>query len=174
MQQCEEAGIDLGQWLMRDRNIQQLKALDTDLELALGRLSGGMYILTAQKGEVSSAMLASWVTQASLGPLGVAIAVAKDRAIESLLQVGDRFVLNILTEENAQPLMRHFLKRFPPGGDRFTGIKVYASSHGAKILAEALAYLECQVTSRLECSDHWLIYSTVDQGRVSSLGSWIK
>lgn len=169
VRQCEEAGIDLGQWITRDRTIQQLKAIDTDLELALGRLSGGLYILTAQKEDASSAMLASWVTQASLEPLGVAIAVAKDRAIESLLQVGDRFVLNILTEETAQPLMRHFLKRFPPGSDRFAGIKVYAASNGASILAEALAYLECQVTSRLECSDHWIIYSTVEQGRVSNL-----
>ncbi len=169
MQQCEEAGIDLGQWLTRDRTIRQLKALDTDLERALGRLSGGLYILTAQKEEVSSAMLASWVTQASMEPLGVAIAVAKDRAIESMLQMGDRFVLNILAEENAQPLMRHFLKRFPPGADRFAGIKVYAASNGASILAEALAYLECQVTSRMECSDHWIIYSTVERGRVSDL-----
>ena len=60
-------------------------------------------------------MLASWVTQASLEPLGVAIAVAKDRAIESLPQVGDRFVLNILEEENVQHLMRHFLKAFSTG-----------------------------------------------------------
>ena len=49
-------------------------------------------------------MLASWVAQASFKPLGFSIAVAKDRAIESLMQVGDRFVLNILEEGNFQPL----------------------------------------------------------------------
>lgn len=114
-------------------------------------------------------MLASWVTQASLEPLGVAIAVAKNRAIESLLQVGDRFVLNILEEENVQHLMRHFLKRIPPGADRFAGVKVYPAQNGAQILADALAYLECQITQRMECSDHWIIYSTVEAGRVSKL-----
>ena len=169
VQLCDLAGADLGQWLLRDRTMKQIKALDTDLERALGSLSGRLYILTIQNGDVASAMLASWVTQASLEPLGVAIAVAKDRAIESLPQVGDRFVLNILEEENVQHLMRHFLKRFPPGADRFAGIKVYPAKNNAQILADALAYLECQITHRMECHDHWIIYSTVGAGRVSKL-----
>jgi flavorubredoxin/flavin reductase (DIM6/NTAB) family NADH-FMN oxidoreductase RutF len=168
---CEEAGTDLGQWLTRDRTVKQIKAIDTELERALGRLSGGLYIITARKGihddAIASAMLASWVTQASLSPLGVAIAVAKDRAIEALLHPGDRFVLNVLEENNYQPLMRHFLKRFPPGADRFAGVKTYDASNGSPILADALAYMECEVTSRMDCGDHWVIYSAVQAGRVA-------
>jgi len=166
-QLCEEAGTDLGQWLSRDRTVKQIKAIDTDLERALGRLSGGLYILTARKGEVASAMLASWVTQSSLSPLGVAIAVAKDRAIEALLHGGDRFVLNVLEEDNYQALMRHFLQRFPPGGDRFAGVKTYEAKNGSPILADALAYMECEVTTRMDCGDHWVIYSLVQAGRVA-------
>lgn len=166
-QLCEEAGTDLGQWLQRDRTIKQMKSLDNSLDRALGRISSGLYLITAKKGEVCSAMIASWVTQASSAPLGLAIAVAKDRAIESLLQVGDGFVLNVLEENNYQPLMKHFIKRFAPGADRFAGVKTYAASNGAPIVADSLAYMECVVTSRLECSDHWLVYSTVQNGRVS-------
>jgi flavin reductase (DIM6/NTAB) family NADH-FMN oxidoreductase RutF len=166
-QLCEEAGTDMGQWLTRDRSIKQMKSLNTDLDKALGRISSGLYIITAKKGIASSAMLASWVAQASIEPLGITIAVAKDRAIESLMHVGDRFVLNVLEEGNYQPLMKHFLKRFPPGADRFAGIKVYSASNGCPILADALAYLECEVVSRLEGDDHWIVYSTVDIGRIS-------
>ncbi len=164
---CEEAGTDLGQWLTRDRTVKQIKALDTDLEMALGRISSGLYIITARKGETASAMLASWVTQASLSPLGMAISVAKDRAIEAFLHSGDRFVLNVLEEDNYQTLMRHFLKRFAPGGDRFAGVKTYDAHNGSPILADALAYMECEVTSRMDCGDHWVIYSTVQSGRVA-------
>jgi len=164
---CEEAGTDLGQWLTRDRNIKQIKALDADLQKALGRISGGLYIITAKKGDVTSAMLASWVSQASFQPLGLTIAVAKDRAIESLMQVGDRFVLNVLEEGNYQGLMKHFLKRFSPGADRFGGVKTQPAENGSPILADALAYMECEVASRMECSDHWIVYSTVHAGRVS-------
>ncbi|MDJ0898055.1 MAG: diflavin flavoprotein [Xenococcus sp. MO_188.B8] len=169
MQVCDEAGTDLGQWLTRDRTVKQIKTLDNSLEKALGKISNGLYVITATKGEISSAMVASWVTQASLTPLGIAIAVAKDRAMESLLQIGDRFVLNVLEEGNYQHIIRHFLKRFPPGADRFEGIKTVPASNGSPIIAESLAYIECEVTSRLECSDHWIVYSTAQTGRVAKL-----
>lgn len=166
---CDEAGTDLGQCLTRERNIKQIKAINNDLERALGRLSTGLYLITACKGELSSAMLASWVTQASLEPLGIAIAVAKERAVVSFLQVGDQFILNVLAEDNYQSLMKHFLKRFPPGSDRFAGIKTYPSLNGSPILADALAYMECEVTTRMDCLDHWIIYSTIKTGRVARL-----
>ena len=167
-QLCDEAGTDLGQWLTRDKAVKQMKSLDSDLDKALGRISGGLYIITAQKGEVSGAMLASWVTQASFKPLGLTIAVAKDRAIESMMHAGDKFVLNVLEEGNYQTLMRHFLKRFAPGADRFAGVKTQPATNGSPILTDALAYMECQVVSRMELSDHHIVYAIVDNGRVSN------
>jgi flavorubredoxin/flavin reductase (DIM6/NTAB) family NADH-FMN oxidoreductase RutF len=168
-QTCEEAGIDLGQWLTRNHTVKQIKAIDNSLQKALGRISNGLYIITAQKGEINSAMVASWITQASLKPLGVAIAVAKDRAIESFLQNGDCFVLNVLQEGNYQHLVKHFLKRFPPGADRFKAINTVPASNGSPIIADSLAYLGCRVINRSECSDHWIIYSIVEAGRVAKV-----
>ncbi|MGF1603153.1 MAG: diflavin flavoprotein [Thermosynechococcaceae cyanobacterium] len=170
-QQCEESGTDLGQKLTLKDNIKKVKAIDNDLEKALGRISGGLYIITAQKGKLTGAMLASWVAQASFDPPGFTVAVAKDRAIESLMQVGDSFVLNILEADNYSALMSHFLKRFPPGADRFAGVKTREAENGSPILGDALAYLECEVVSRMECSDHWLVYSQVKVGKVSNLDS---
>ncbi|MBD2039582.1 diflavin flavoprotein [Microcoleus sp. FACHB-672] len=165
---CDEAGTDLGQWLTRDKAIKQMKSLDNELDKALGRISGGLYIITAKKADASSAMLASWVAQASFKPFGLTIAVAKDRAIEALMHVGDRFVLNVLEEGKYQALMKHFLKRFPPGADRFAGVNTQSASNDCPILTDAVAYLECQVASRMECSDHWIVYATIDTGRVSN------
>lgn len=166
-QQCEEAGTDLGQFLTKDKAIKQMKSLDSDLDKALGRISGGLYIITAKKGDFSSAMLASWVTQASFEPLGLTIAVSNDRAIDSLMQVGDKFVLNMLEEGNYQTLMRHFLKRFAPGADRFEGVKTQTAANDSPILQDALAYIECEVVSRMACHDHHVVYATVDSGRVA-------
>ncbi|MGB7439509.1 MAG: diflavin flavoprotein [Coleofasciculaceae cyanobacterium] len=166
-QLCEEAGTDMGQWLTRERSIKNMKSLDAELDKALGRISGGLYIITAQRGDVKSAMLASWISQASFKPLGLTIAVAKDRAIESLMQVGDSFILNILEEGNYQQLMKHFLKRFKPGADRFAGVKTQQAENGSPILTDALAYLECKVAKRMECSDHHIVYAIVEDGRVS-------
>ena len=171
-QRCEESGTDLWQLLTRDKTIAAMKSLDGDLDKALGRLSGGLYVVTASQGEGDSlrrsAMVASWVSQASFTPPGITVAVAKDRAIEALMQVGDQFVLNILREENHQQLLRHFLKRFPPGADRFAGINVLeAEAEGGPVLGDALAYLGCRVEQRMEGPDHWVIYAVVEQGNVA-------
>ncbi len=63
--------------------------------------------------------------------------------------------------------MKHFLKRFAPGADRFEDVKTQPAQNGAPILNEALAYMECEVVSRMDCGDHWAVYSTVYAGRVS-------
>ena len=167
-QRCEEAGTDLGQLLTRAKTIAAMKALDGDLDKALGRLSGGLYVVTARQQERASAMVASWVSQASFAPPGITVAVAKDRAIETLMQVGDRFVLNILREDNHQSLLRHFLKRFPPGADRFAGVNTLDGvAEGGPVLGDALAYLGCRVQQRMEGPDHWIIYAEVEQGNVA-------
>ncbi len=166
-QVCGEAGVGLGQLLVRERNIKQIKALDVNMEKALGRISNGLYIVTAKKGDISGAMIASWVTQASLQPLGFTIAVAKDRALDNLLQIGDRFVLNVLEEGNYQDLKKHFLKRLLPGVDRFADVKTQTAKNGSPILTDALAYMECEVVNSMECSDHWILYCIVEDGKVS-------
>ena len=172
-QRCEEAGTDLGQLLTKAKTIAAMKSLDGDIDKALGRLSGGLYVVTARQsdgegGARSSAMVASWVSQASFEPPGITVAVAKDRAIESLMQVDDRFVLNILREDNHQGLLRHFLRRFPPGADRFAGVTVLeGAAEGGPVLGDALAFLGCRVAQRLEGPDHWIIYAEVEQGKVA-------
>ncbi|MEB3300796.1 MAG: diflavin flavoprotein [Cyanobacteriota bacterium] len=171
-QRCEEAGTDLGQLLTKARTIAAMKSLDGDLDKALGRLSGGLYVVTARQGDGeaarSGAMVASWVSQASFEPPGLTVAVAKDRAIEALLQVEDRFVLNILREDNHQQLLRHFLKRFPPGADRFAGVATLDGvAAGGPVLGDALAYLGCRVAQRMEGPDHWIIYAVVEEGNVA-------
>ncbi|GBG88237.1 hypothetical protein CBR_g46804 [Chara braunii] len=82
----EEAGTDLGQKLTQKNQIKGKKMIATDVAKAIARISGGLYIVTTVKGDSKGAMVASWVSQASFKPLGITIAVAKDRAIESLMQ----------------------------------------------------------------------------------------
>jgi flavin reductase (DIM6/NTAB) family NADH-FMN oxidoreductase RutF len=129
-------------------------------------------VVTARQGSGedtrSGAMVASWVSQASFDPPGITVAVAKDRAIEALLQVDDRFVLNILRDDNHQQLLRHFLRRFPPGADRFAGVNTLDGvAAGGPVLGDALAYLGCRVAQRMEGPDHWIIYAVVEEGNVA-------
>ncbi|MFO8236684.1 MAG: diflavin flavoprotein [Prochlorococcaceae cyanobacterium] len=137
---------------------------------ALGRVLGSLCVLTTVKGEgegrLSGAMVASWVSQASFTPPGFTVAVAKERAVETLLHIGDRFALNVLAAGRENGPMRQFLKPFPPGADRFAGLELETSPGGQPVLPEALAWLEARVQQRMECGDHWLLYAEVESGAV--------
>jgi len=173
----EETGVMYGRKLIKESK-RKLKKTRSSLIasksdpsiLALGRIVGSLCILTTQKGhdenKVTGAMVASWVSQASFMPLGLSIAVAKDRAVETLLNKGDMFTLNILGKENAQQIMNKFLKVFEPGQDRLSDINHKFSPGNQPILTDAIAWLECCVKERMECGDHWLIYCLVENGKV--------
>jgi len=166
LQLCEQAGTDFAQALKKAKKVRSPQQQATTVEQAVGRIAGSLCIVTAKQGEVSSAMLASWVSQATFNPPGLTVAVAKDRAIESLMYQGGQFTLNILAEGNHLSLMKHFLKPFAPAEDRFTNISTQMADNGSPILNDALAYLECSVSSRMECGDHWLVYATVENGKL--------
>lgn len=166
LQMCEEAGTDFAQALKKAKKVRAPLQPATSVEQAVGRVVGSLCVVTAKQDDISSAMLASWVSQASFNPPGLTIAVAKDRALESLMHSENKFVLNILQEGNHLGLMKHFLKPFAPGQDRFTEVAAETADNGSPILNDALAYLECTVKSRMESGDHWLVYATVDNGKV--------
>lgn len=172
LKQCEEAGTDFAQALKRLKKVRQSRQrvqpesqIDRTAQ-AVGRLIGSLCVVTAQQDSIQTAMLASWVSQATFNPPGLTVAVAKERAIESLLQRDNQFVLNILAQDNHLGLMKQFLKPFAPGEDRFEGVDIIETEHNGIALAEALSYLECRVVNRLECGDHWVIYAEVERGHV--------
>ena len=174
----EETGTALGRQLQSEQRKLQRRSASGGLSesrsnpavQALGRVVGSLCVLTTSKGEggsrLSSAMIASWVSQASFSPPGFTVAVAKDRAVEALLHVGDRFALNVLAAGRETGPMKQFLQPFAPGADRFAGLELEHSPAGQPLLPEALAWLEATVQQRMECGDHWLLYAQVSQGGV--------
>ena len=152
--------------MKKARKVRTQSVPATNVEQAVGRIVGSLCVVTAKQGEISSAMLASWVAQASFNPPGLTIAVAKDRAVETLTHTGNKFVLNVLKEGNHLGLMKHFLKPFGPAQDRFADVATAEAENGSPVLQDALAYLECSVQNRMESGDHWLVYATVENGKV--------
>jgi flavorubredoxin/flavin reductase (DIM6/NTAB) family NADH-FMN oxidoreductase RutF len=173
---CEETGTALGRSLLMEQRRQQRRSGGGGLTesrsnpavQALGRVVGSLCVLTTTKGsgdgQLSGAMVASWVSQASFSPPGLTVAVAKDRAVEALLHVGDRFALNVLAAGRETAPMKQFLQPFAPGADRFAGLELEQSPAGQPVLPDGLAWLDCQVKQRMECGDHWLIYAQADAG----------
>ncbi|GAB1543711.1 diflavin flavoprotein [Scytonema sp. NUACC21] len=166
LKQCEETGTDFAQALKKDKKLRMPQPAATLVEQAVGRIVGSVCVVTAKLGDVSTGMLGTWVSQATFSPPGITVAIAKERAVESLMYPGGKFVLNIMPEGNHQEYMKHFRKSFTPGEDRFASFSTEIAESGCTILTDASAYLECSVSKRMECGDHWVIYATVDRGKV--------
>ena len=177
IKELEEIGTHFGRKIIKKVKKKPRKSdtgmitSKTDPKLqALGRVIGSLCVLTASKGKdennIKGAMLASWVSQASFSPPGLSIAVAKDRSVESLLQIGDSFALNILSENNFKEPLKRFTKPFAPGEDRFEGLDTELTPNKQIIITESLAWLDASVKERMECGDHWVIYAEVLHGNI--------
>jgi flavin reductase (DIM6/NTAB) family NADH-FMN oxidoreductase RutF len=94
------------------------------------------------------------------------VAVAKDRAIESLLHSGNPFVRNVLPEGKANPIMKQFFQPFAAREDRFEESETEKAENDSLILKYALAYVECRVNNPRKCGDRWLIYAIAQTGKV--------
>ena len=172
----EETGTALGRGLRNQHRQTQRRSTGGGLSesrtnpaiQALGRVVGALCVVLARKGDgadaIGGAMVASWVSQASFSPPGFTVAVAKDRAMESLLHVGDTFTLNVLAAGREGGPMKRFLQPFPPGADRLAGLDLDTTPSGQPLLPEALAWLEARVSQRMECGDHWLLYAEALHG----------
>ena len=188
LQQCEEAGTDLAQAVLKEarrRRAQRARdassvaaaeaaAVETgvsgDAMGALGRLLGSLCVVTARSGDGSArgAMLASWVSQAGFSPPQLTVSVSKDRAVEGLVLKGAPFVLNVLAAGREKGVSRALLRPFSPGQDRFAELAVRESPGcGAPVLHEdASSFLECRVVDRMDAGDHWVLLAAVEGGEV--------
>ena len=66
-----------------------------------------------------------------------------------------------------QAAVKQMLKPFKPAQDRFEGLDTDRSEENeCVVLKDAASYVSCTIKDRLEAGDHWIVYATVDTGKV--------
>ncbi len=166
LEECEQAGKEFTQKLKKAKKLRTPRQGITETQIdrteqAVGRIVGSLCVLTTNQDNHHSGVLTSWVSQATFNPPGIMIAIAKEQKADLISNPGDKFVLNILNE--GRDVRRNFS---PQVSNSFNNVTTQTASNSCLIIEEALAYLECTMTSRLEVSDHFLIVATVDKGEV--------
>jgi len=165
----EDSGRQLAKKMLEKKKQAAKDKLDQKTTEALGKMGSGRYIVTGKKGEISSGAVATWVMPASTDPPSVAVAIAKDHPLQSLVQIGDQFVVNMLEEGNYLDLMKHFQKDIMPGDDIFEGVEtslIEAGEAQGIAITGCCAYLTCTVYSRMDAGDHILVCGEALQGQV--------
>ena len=131
---------------------------------ALGRIPSGVFILTAAHGGERTAMMASWVQQASFEPPAVTVAMAKGRPIANLVRASKKFALSVIPEGDTS-LMKRYARGIKPGEDPFEGVETFHTPGGLPAIKSALAWLEGELVSTCEFGGcHELLIARVTAG----------
>lgn len=169
LEQCEAAGAEFAQNLrkVKKNRASRQPGMDSQsdrTEQAVGRIVGSLCVITLNNENTHTGLLTSWVSQATFTPPGLTIALSREQAEELIPQNDAPFVLNILKE--GRNVRRVFQRAIAPGENRFAELPTHEAPNGCLVLDDALAYLECRVQNRMECNDHWVLYATVENGKV--------
>jgi flavin reductase (DIM6/NTAB) family NADH-FMN oxidoreductase RutF len=124
----------------------------------------GLYAVSVADGEEVNAFTANWLSQASFDPPLLMVSVENDsKSLPMILHAG-RFAVNVL-ESGQRELAGTLGKTALKVPDKLKGLGYDLSEHGCPLLHDALAWVECRVTSSVAAGD-----STVIIGEVTSVG----
>jgi flavin reductase (DIM6/NTAB) family NADH-FMN oxidoreductase RutF len=125
-------------------------------------MPSGLYVLGSAAAGRRNLMTLNWASQVSTKPKLVAVSVESGAVTHRLVQEGGSFSLNILNRED-RSIVRKFVKPLDDTGDpdHLAGFEVKAASTGCPILAQAAAWLDCEVRHDVRFDSHTLFVGEV-------------
>ncbi len=128
----------------------------------LWSMPSGLYVLGTTGSGRRNLMTCNWVTQVSVDPKLVAVSVESTALSHALLETDGVFSLNILPRTE-RAIVRKFVKPLDDDGDpeHLAGFALRPGQTGAPILADAAAWIECELRQQLDCGSHTLFVGEV-------------
>ena len=129
----------------------------------LWKMPSGLYVIgSTDKGDRRNAMTANWVTQLSFDPKWVGVSVEREAFTHELIEAGGCFAVSIIDRED-RAIVRKFTKpvEVDLGARTLNGFEYVERVTGAPILAQAVAFVDCEVRERLEAGNHTLFAGEV-------------
>jgi 3-hydroxy-9,10-secoandrosta-1,3,5(10)-triene-9,17-dione monooxygenase reductase component len=130
---------------------------------ALGRFATGVAFITAAPDGEPAGLIVNSLTSVSLEPPLIAFCPSRSSLTWSRMRRARHFAVNVLKQEH-EPFAR---RAAPPGADRFAGLEWELGSHGAPLLVDALATLQCETVAEHPAGDHWIVVARVGELRIS-------
>ncbi|WP_436775816.1 flavin reductase [Yinghuangia sp. YIM S09857] len=128
----------------------------------LGLWPTGVGVVTTAAGGTRHGMTASSLSSVSVEPPLVSVCVGRRQQTHRLIEASRNFAVSILARDQVR-LGRAFAGMEPAVGDRFGLGRWKTAATGAPVLADAVAWLDCDVEHAYPGGDH-----TIFVGRVRS------
>lgn len=128
---------------------------------AMRRLVGGVSVITAGVGNDISGMTVTSVSSLSVDPPSLIVSVNRASSSWPLLKQHRYFGVNILNADQVDIAERFTGKDGLKGAERFAGAEWIERASGARLLAAALAAIECEAEDIIERHSHAIIIGRV-------------
>jgi flavin reductase (DIM6/NTAB) family NADH-FMN oxidoreductase RutF len=134
----------------------------------LWRMPSGLYVLGSRGTEPASKnlMTLNWVTQLSFDPKLVGVSVERTAYTHELVEQSSCFALSLVDRED-RAIVRKFTKPVEVDlpAQTLNGFAFVERVTGAPVLAQAAAFLDCEVRERVATGDHtFFVGEVVDSG----------
>ena len=145
---------------------------DDIIKKVLRRLPYGFYSITSKVGDEENARVLNWLTQISIEPKLIAIAVQKTSYSYQLIEKGKVFAVNIFNIEDAEAI-KPITKGRKKNPDKMKNLGYTPGDEtGCPILDNAAAFLECRVRTIEDVGgDHNIIVGEIIGAREKKPGS---
>ena len=123
----------------------------------------GLYVLgSTDTGERRNGMTINFVTQLSFDPKWIGVGVEQSAFTHELIEAGGCFSLNLIDRED-RAIVRKFTKpvEVDLAAHTLNGFSYVERVTGAPILAQSVAYLDCEVRDRLVVGEQTLFAGEV-------------
>jgi flavin reductase (DIM6/NTAB) family NADH-FMN oxidoreductase RutF len=130
----------------------------------LWKMPSGLYVIgSTDKGERRNAMTLNWATQVSFDPKWIGIGVEREALTHELISASGAFTLNLIDRED-RAIVRKFTKPVDVdlAAHTLNGFPYFdGPATSAPVLAQAVAYVECEVRNPVEVGNHTLFLGEV-------------
>jgi flavin reductase (DIM6/NTAB) family NADH-FMN oxidoreductase RutF len=129
----------------------------------LWKMPSGLYVVgSTDGGDRRNGMTLNWATQISFDPKWMAIAVEQTAFTHELIEAGGVFSLCLIDRED-RAIVRKFTKPVDVDlvGMTLNELPYIERVTGAPILAQSVAYLDCEVRERVVAGNHTLFVGEV-------------
>jgi flavin reductase (DIM6/NTAB) family NADH-FMN oxidoreductase RutF len=130
----------------------------------LWKMPSGLYVVgSTDGGERRNGMTLNWATQISFEPKWIGIGVERTAVTHELITASGVFSLNMIDRED-RAIVRKFTKpvEVDLAGRTLNGFPyVDGAATGAPVLAQAVAYVECEVRQPVEVGNHTLFLGEI-------------
>lgn len=135
--------------------------MDTEiLNKVTWKIPNALVLVGSASGDQWNAMTTSWVSQLSMEPVLIGVAVDNKAVTHGLINEGGSFSVNLWSSEDTRPFVK-FSKPATREGNSLNSRPVTPGSTGVPIFDEAIAWLECEVRSSTDYGTHTLFVGEV-------------